>query len=87
MLFRVFQMINSKKPRLREFDPATTRRIGDGANLTKIIAETQVAARKCNHYAGNAVDQEVAAFFNAEAQKLTRGAHTLQKYYETMTEE
>ncbi|MEW6574415.1 MAG: hypothetical protein AB1374_12385 [Bacillota bacterium] len=87
MLFRVFRMISARKPRLREFDPTTIERIGDGSNLMKVVAETQVAARKCHYYAGNAVDQEVAAFFDAEAKKLTKGARALQKYYETMTQE
>ena len=87
MLLRVFQMINTKKPRLREFDPTTIKRIGEGSSLMKVISETQIAARKCHYYAGNAVDQEVAAFFNAEAHKLTKGARTLQKYYEAITQE
>ncbi len=72
---------------MREFDPATVQRIHEGSNLSKVITETQVSARKCHYYAGNAVDQEVANFFNAEAQKLTKGARAMQDYYEKMTRE
>jgi hypothetical protein len=79
--------MQADRGKLREFDPATIQRIDEGSNLSKVITETQVAARKCQYYAGNAVDQEVAKFFNAEAEKLTKGARALQDYYETMTQE
>jgi hypothetical protein len=87
MRFAVFKLLSGRRPRLREFDPVTIQRVGEGSNLVKLIAETQVAARKCQYYAGNAVDQEIASFFDAEAKKLTRGARTLQDYYESMTQE
>lgn len=87
MRFTIFKLLSGRKPRLREFDPVTIQRVGEGSNLVKLIAETQVAARKCQYYAGNAVDQEIASFFDAEAKKLTRGARTLQDYYESMTQE
>lgn len=87
MLQKVFKLLAVQKPLLREFDPATIQRIEEGSKLMKIISETQVAARKCQYYAGNAVDQEVAKFFDTEAQKLTKAARTLQDYYESMTQE
>jgi hypothetical protein len=87
MLGPLFRILQAKGPKLREFDPATIQRIDEGSNLAKVITETQVAARKCQFYAGNAVDQEVAKFFNAEADKLTKGARTLQEYYQGMTQE
>ena len=51
----------------------------------KLIAETQVAARKCEFFAGNAVDAEVRTAFEEEAKLLKEGARTLQQYYEAMT--
>ncbi|RJX17736.1 MAG: hypothetical protein C4570_07725 [Ammonifex sp.] len=81
---KIFQ---AKRPQLREFDPSTIQRIDEGSNLAKVITETQVSARKCRFFAGNAVDQEVAKFFSAEADKLTKGARTLQEYYQSMTQE
>lgn len=85
MLLKLFRILNEKKPQLREFDPTTIQRIREGAYLTKLIAETQVAARKCEFFAGNAVDAEVRTAFEEEAKLLREGARNLQQYYETMT--
>ncbi|MEW6171797.1 MAG: hypothetical protein AB1510_01835 [Bacillota bacterium] len=87
MVLKLFKMLLADNTKLREFDPATIQRIDEGSNLSKAITETQVSARKCHYYAGNAVDPEVAKFFNEEAQKLTKGARALQNYYEGMTRE
>jgi len=83
----IFKAMNANKPQLREFDPATIQRIKEGAYLVKIISETQVAARKCDFYAGNAVDQEVRNAFADEAKLLKQGLRPLQQYYEAMTME
>jgi hypothetical protein len=83
----ILKFINQNKPKLREFDPTTIQRIKEGAYLIKIISETEVAARKCHFYAGNATDQEIADFFNKEAQLLTNAKYKLQEYYESMTKE
>lgn len=87
MLLKLFRALNEKKPQLREFDPTTIQRIREGAYLTKLIAETQVAARKCEFFASNAVDSEVRQAFEEEARVLRDGARTLQQYYESMTAE
>jgi len=83
----IFKAMNANKPQLREFDPATIQRIKEGAYLVKVISETQVAARKCDFYAGNAVDQEVKNAFADEAKLLRQSTHALQQYYESMTME
>lgn len=82
-----FKAMNANKPYLREFDPVTIQRIKEGAYLVKMISETQVAARKCDFYAGNAIDQEIKNAFEDEAKLLRQGVHTLQRYYESMTME
>lgn len=79
--------LNKHKPQLREFDPTTVQRIKEGMYLVKIISETEVTARKCNFYAGNCVDQQLADIFRQEHKKLVKAAHLLQEYYESMTKE
>jgi len=86
-MLSIFKAMAANKPQLREFDPATIQRIKEGAYLVKIISETQVAARKCDFYAGNAVDREVKDAFEEEARLLRQSAYALQKYYESMTME
>ncbi|QNB45114.1 hypothetical protein BR63_01525 [Thermanaerosceptrum fracticalcis] len=83
----LFKFLNQNKPKLREFDPTTIQRIKEGAYLVKVISETEVAARKCDFYASNCVDQEIAKFFREEANKLKEGKKLLQQYYESMTQE
>jgi hypothetical protein len=63
MFLNLFKAINSTQPQLREFDPTTVQRIKEGAYLTKLISETEVSARKCDFFAGNCFDKEVADFF------------------------
>lgn len=86
-MLSLFKALNANKPQLREFDPTTIQRIKEGAYLVRMISEAEVAARKCEFYAGNAVDQEVQNAFAEEAKVLRQSAHTLQQYYETMTRE
>lgn len=86
-MLKAFKAINSNKPQLREFDPATIQRIKEGAYLVKMISETQVAARKCDLFAGNAIDPEIRSAFEDEAKLLRQSARTLQQYYESMTME
>jgi len=86
-MFSLFKFINQNKPKLRELDPTTTQRIKEGAFVVKIISETEVAARKCNFYAGNCTDQEIANYFRAEADKLQKAKLLFQEYYEAITKE
>jgi len=86
-VLNLLKLLNKYKPQLREFDPTIIQRIKEGAYLVKVISETEIAARKCDYYAGNCVDQEVADAFRQENKKLIKTAHTLQEYYESMTEE
>lgn len=86
-MINLLRLLNKYKPQLREFDPTTIQRIKEGAYLVKLISETEVAARKCDYYAGNCVDQQVADAFRRESKQLTKAAHILQEYYETMTKE
>lgn len=83
----IFKAMNINKPKLREFDPTTIQRIKEGAYLVKTISETEVSARKCEYYSGNAVDQEIAAFFDKESKKLKQSKAVLQDYYESITRE
>jgi|GEM_PF-1398450 len=86
-MLSVFKTLNANKPQLREFDPLTVQRMKEGAYLVKMISEAQIAARKCEFYAGNAIDQEVKNIFNDEVRALRQTAHTLQQYYESITTE
>jgi acetoacetate decarboxylase len=86
-LINLLKLLNKDKPQLREFDPNTIQRIKEGMYLVKIISETEVTARKCDYYAGNCVDQQVADAFRRESKKLVKAAHALQEYYESMTKE
>ncbi|MEW6622533.1 MAG: hypothetical protein AB1420_05295 [Bacillota bacterium] len=86
-MINLIKLLNKHKPQLREFDPTTVQRIKEGMYLVKIISETQVTARKCDYYAGNCVDQQVADVFRQESKKLVKAAHALQEYYESMTKE
>lgn len=86
-MISLMKLLNKHKPQLREFDPTTVQRIKEGMYLVKIISETQVAARKCDFYAGNCVDQQIAEKFRQESKKLVKAAHVLQEYYESMTKE
>ncbi|MFZ5945069.1 MAG: hypothetical protein ACOYVD_13275 [Bacillota bacterium] len=83
----LFKYLNQNKPKLREFDPTTVQRIKEGAYLVKVISETEVTARKCDFYSGNCTDQEIAKFFNDQAEKLKKVKNVLQEYYESMTKE
>ncbi|TYO94500.1 hypothetical protein [Desulfallas thermosapovorans] len=85
-MLNLFKAMNAKL-QLREFDPMTVQRIKEGAYLVKMISETQVAARKCEFFASNAVDQEIKNAFEDEAKILKQGARTLQQYYESITTE
>jgi hypothetical protein len=58
-MLSLFKAKNANKPHIREFDPVTVQRIKESAYLVKMISETQVAARKCDFYAGNAIDLDV----------------------------
>jgi len=86
-LISLLKLFNKHKPQLREFDPTTIQRIKEGMYLVKIINETEVTARKCDYYAGNCVDKQIANAFKQESKKLLKAAHTMQQYYETMTKE
>ncbi|MEW5784775.1 MAG: hypothetical protein AB1767_06855 [Bacillota bacterium] len=86
-MISLVKLLNKQKPQLREFDPTTIQRIKEGMYLVKIINETEVTARKCDYYAGNCVDQQVADTFRQESKKLVKAAHALQEYYESMTRE
>ncbi len=86
-MINLIKLLNKHKPPLREFDPTTIQRIREGMYLVKIISETEVTARKCDYYAGNCVDQQVADAFRQESKKLVKAAHALQEYYESMTRE
>ncbi|MEW6727298.1 hypothetical protein ACP3TJ_03760 [Desulforudis sp. 1088] len=86
-MFNLFQLINRNQPELREFDPTTVQRIKEGAYLVKVISETEVAARKCDFYAGNCENKEIADFFREESKKLQKSKLLLQDYYESMTRE
>ncbi|MBZ4653595.1 MAG: hypothetical protein JG781_934 [Peptococcaceae bacterium] len=83
----LFKFLNQNKPKLREFDPTTVQRIKEGVYLVKVISETEVTARKCDFYAGNATDQEIANFFKDQAETLKKAKNLLQEYFESMTEE
>jgi len=83
----LMKLLNKHKSQLREFDPTTVQRIKEGMYLVKVISETQVSARKCDYYAGNCADQQVADAFKQESKKLVKVAHALQEYYESMTKE
>lgn len=86
-MLSLFKALNANKLHLREFDPVTVQRIKEGAYLVKMISETQVAARKCEFYASNAIDQDVKNAFEDEAKLLRQGAQILQQYYESITKE
>lgn len=86
-MLNIFKAMNKRKPKLREFDPATIQRIKEGAYLVKLISEAQVAARKCGFFAGNAVDEEIKKTFADETKLLRQSVRTLQQYYESMTME
>ncbi len=86
-MLSVFKALNVNKPQLREFDPLTIQRMKEGAYLVKMISEVQIAARKCEFYAGNAIDQEIKNIFNDEVKILRQTAHTLQQYYESISAE
>ena len=86
-MINLMKLFNKHKPLLREFDPTTVQRVKEGMYLVKIISETQVAARKCDFYAGNCVDQQLAEIFRQEHKKLVKAAQVLQEYYESMTKE
>lgn len=83
----IFKPVHEKTSRLREFDPVTIQRIKEGAYLVKMISEAQVAARKCEFFAGNAVDPEVKKAFEEEATMLRQSYQNLQRFYENMTME
>jgi len=86
-MIHLMKLLNKQKPLLREFDPATIQRIKEGMYLVKIISETEVTARKCDLFAGDCVDQQVADAFKLESKKLKKAARILQEYYESMTKE
>jgi len=83
----IIKLMNQNKPKLRELDPTTLQRIKEGIYLVKIISETEVTARKCDYYAGNATDQEIAKFFQEEANTLKKVKNLLQEYFESITQE
>jgi len=87
MLPGVLKAMNKNRPKMRELDPSTRQRIKEGDFLIRMISETQVAARKCEFYAGMAEDEEVKRTFEDEAKVLRNTAQTFQKYYESMTTE
>ena len=67
---------------LGEIDPKTVQKVKDGYYLVKAMSETEVAARKCEFYAGNCADQNVADFFYHEAKKLRQARKIFQDYFE-----
>lgn len=83
----LFKFLNQNKPKLREFDPATTQRIKEGAYVIKLISEAEIAARKCNFYANNATDSEISQFLKEQVTVLTASKKLLQDYYKSMTKE
>ncbi len=86
-MLQLFKALNDNKKKIREFDPVSIQRIKEGAYLTKLTSEAQVAARKCDFFAGNAFDQEVKKYFEDEAKLLRKSARVLQQYYESITTE
>lgn len=87
MYRNLYKLLNHNKPKIREFDPSTVQRIKEGAYLVKMISETEVAFRKCEFYAGNCLDQEIANFFKVESNKLKKAKHSLENYFESITKE
>lgn len=83
----LFKLINKRKPQLREQDPSALQRTKEGAYLVKLISETEVTARKCDFFAGNATDARVRDFFQQEGAKIRRAKLTMERYYESMTRE
>lgn len=86
-MLSLFKFINQNQPKLREFDPTTLQRIKEGSYLIKAISETEVTARKCDFYAGNCTDQEIANFFKEQANALRKAKLNFQDYYESITKE
>ncbi len=86
-MLSLFNVLNKHNAQVRELDPRTTQRIKEGAYLTKLISEIEVAARKCHFYAGISIDPEVINFFNNEGTQLKKLHKNLQSYYESMTME
>jgi len=87
LLEDVFGTSIDKQPLLRELDPTTSQRIVEGFLLKKIVSETQVASRKLQFYAGNALDEEIKNFFDSEAKIINMAAKQFQRYYEKITKE
>lgn len=83
----IFKAINANKAQLREYDPSTVQKIKEGTYLVKFISETQVAARKCEFYAGMAEDEEIRRTFEDEAKQLYKASRAFQQYYESITKE
>jgi hypothetical protein len=83
----IFKILNHNKPKLRELDPTTLQRIKEGTYLAKMINEAEVAARKCDFYAGNCADEEIANYFKEEAKVLQKAYRVMKNYYESMTKE
>lgn len=74
-------------PKIREQDPTTIQKTKEAVYVVKLISEAQVAARKCEAYAGMATDKEVADFFKSQSELLTKSTRVLQDYYESLTME
>jgi hypothetical protein len=83
----LLKLLSQNKPKLREYDPTTLQRIKEGSYLAKMISESEVATRKCDFYAGNCEDQEIANFFKEEAKVLQKSYRAMENYYESMTKE
>ncbi|MCL6638800.1 MAG: hypothetical protein K6T80_03850 [Firmicutes bacterium] len=86
-MLNIFKSINAGKAKLRELDPSTLQKIKEGSFLVKFISETQVAARKCEFYAGMSEDEEIKRTFEDEAKKLYKSSRAFQQYYESITRE
>lgn len=87
MYKKIFRTRNLNKPKLAKLDPATTQRIKEGSFLSKVISEAQVSARKCDFYANNCSDNEIAAFLKGEANVIRSSTKLLEDYYESITKE
>lgn len=86
-MLSLFKLANGGQPKVRESDPATTQRIKEATYLVKLISESEVAARKCDFYAGNVDDIQIKDFFTNEAKLLKNASHNMQQYYESITVE
>jgi len=72
---------------MREIDPKTMAEVKDAAFLKRVISETQVAKRKCDYYAGMAVNPEVQKSFQNEYKNLQKFENIAEEYYRHFIQE